>query len=232
MNEATAAHDAAPALSIIVPVLDEAAALPALLAQLAPWRAAGDEVLVADGGSRDGSAALAAAGSDRVVHAARGRALQMNAAAAVARGRVLWFVHADSRIEPALRSALIDTDGWGRCDVRIDDPAPVFRIIESAMNLRSRLSGIATGDQGLFVTRDLFERAGGFAPLALMEDIELSRRLRRLARPRCLRARITTSARRWRRHGIVRTVLLMWGLRLAWRCGVPPARLARWYGYR
>lgn len=221
-----------PRISIIVPVLDEGPALAACLARFAPWRAAGDELIVVDGGSHDDSMAVAGAHSDRVLRAPRGRAAQMNAGAAVARGELLWFVHADSVVAPSLRPALLAARGWGRCDVRIDDPAPLFRLVETLMNLRSRLTGIATGDQGIFVSRALFAAVGGYPAIALMEDIELSRALRRHARPQCLRARIETSARRWRRDGVARTVLLMWLLRLAWFCGVPATRLARWYGYR
>jgi rSAM/selenodomain-associated transferase 2 len=218
-----------PELSIIVPVLNEAPALPSLLDQFASWRAAGDEVLVVDGGSEDDSVAVARPLCDQVIVAPRGRASQMNAGAAQARGRLLWFVHADSRVDPAARATLLNASGWGRFDVRIDDASLAFRIIESMMNLRSRLTGIATGDQGLFVSRELFVEVGGYAALALMEDIDLSRRLRRRLAPVCLGPCITTSARRWQRHGIARTVILMWWLRLAWACGVPAARIARWY---
>lgn len=219
-----------PALSVIVPVLNEAALLPGLLGQFAAWRAAGDEVLVVDGGSSDDSVAVARPLCDGVIAAPCGRAAQMNAGAGRARGRVLWFVHADSRVEATLRAELIGARGWGRCAIRIDDPAPIFRVIERLMNLRSRFTGIATGDQGIFVTRELFERCGGYPALDLMEDVELSRRLRRRQPPLCLEQAITTSSRRWRRNGIARTVLLMWWLRLAWFCGVPASRLARWYG--
>ncbi|MCB1749215.1 MAG: TIGR04283 family arsenosugar biosynthesis glycosyltransferase [Gammaproteobacteria bacterium] len=220
------------AVSIVVPVLDEAARLPGLLAGFAAWRDAGDEVVVVDGGSRDDSVAAARPWCDVVVTAARGRAAQMNAGAAVARGRVLWFVHADSDVAAVAREVVAGCTAWGRCDVRLDDRAPVFRVIEFMMNQRSRLTGIATGDQALFVTRELFTAVGGFPELALMEDVEISARLRRRARPLCTAGPVLTSARRWRRHGIARTVALMWWLRLAWFCGVDDRRLARWYGQR
>ena len=186
-------------------------------------------MLVVDGGSTDRTVELAAPRCDRVLSAPRGRAAQMNAGAAAARGRLLWFVHADSLVDPRLRPRLLGCVAWGRCDVRIDDPAWVFRVIERAMNWRSRLSAIATGDQGLCVARTLFETVGGFPSLALMEDIELSARLRRHARPVRFTPALGTSARRWRTRGIARTIVLMWTLRLAWFCGVPAVRLARWY---
>lgn len=225
---------AAPAYSIVVPVLNEARCLPALLQALASWREQGDEVIVVDGGSTDDTVALARPDADHVITGSRGRAAQMNAGAAVARGRVLWFVHADTlpapHLRPLLDAALADGSSWGRFDVRLDGGA-VYRVIAAAMNLRSRVTGIATGDQGVFVSRDLFDAAGGFPLLPLMEDIELSARLCRHARPACLRGPLTVSSRRWRRHGVARTVLLMWWLRFAWFVGVPAARLARWYGY-
>ena len=226
----------APLISIIVPVLNEGAAITALLVALAPWRAAGDEVIVVDGGSDDDTVTLARAGSAQVLVAPRGRARQMNAGAAQARGRILWFLHADTLPAPDTRAALLAAchaaRAWGRCAIRIDDAAPIFRVIAGMMDLRSRLTAIATGDQGIFVTRELFECVGGYPALALMEDLELSKRLARHARPHCLSAVVVTSARRWRAHGVLRTIGLMWALRLAWFCGVSATRLARWYGYR
>jgi rSAM/selenodomain-associated transferase 2 len=222
-------------LSIIVPVLDEGAGIEAALAALSPYRVRGAEVIVVDGGSRDGTAELARPLADRVLAAPRGRAAQMNAGAAVARGEVLLFLHADTQL-PDNADALVSHGlarsrrAWGRFNVRFDD-GRLLSLIGSLMNLRSRLTGIATGDQTIFVTRAAFDVLGGFPPIALMEDVALSARLKRISRPVCLRARVTTSARRWKNHGILNTVLLMWWLRLKFFLGADPVRLARQYGY-
>ncbi len=222
-------------LSIVMPVLDEAAGIEAALSALARYRARGTEVIVADGGSRDDTAVRAHPLADRVLSAPRGRSVQMNAGAAAASGDVLLFLHADTRLpEDADRLVL---DGlaqsgrtWGRFDVRFD-AGGLLSLVALMMNWRSRATGIATGDQALFVTRAAFERSGGFPAIALMEDLALSARLKRIDRPLALRARVTTSARRWRKHGTLRTVLLMWRLRLAFFLGADPAKLARQYGY-
>lgn len=221
-------------LSIIIPTLNEAAAIAATLAPLQALRHAQHEVIVVDGGSDDATAAIAATAADRVVTAARGRARQMNAGAALATREALLFLHADTAL-PADCAELIGAGmrrtrrRWGRFDVRLSGAPPLLRVIETAMNLRSRVSGIATGDQAMFVERALFEQVGGFPDQPLMEDIALSRLLKRRGRPLCLRARVVTSSRRWETRGIVRTVLLMWRLRLAYFCGADPRRLARHY---
>ncbi len=221
-------------ISIIMPVLNEAETLGECLRDLQALRAQRCELIVADGGSRDRSAVLAAPLADRVVLAPKGRALQMNAGAEQAGGSILWFLHADSRPPPdaarLIREAMaVSGAGWGRFDVRLSGRRPSLRIVETMMNLRSRLSGIATGDQGIFVRRALFERIGGYPSIALMEDIALSRLLKRHGRPVCLRQRLQTSSRRWERDGVWRTILLMWRLRLAYFFGADPARLARMY---
>jgi len=209
----------APALSIVVPALDEAAGIVATLQALAPLRARGAELIVVDGGSADATTRLAAPLADAVLQAARGRARQMNAGAAAARGELLLFVHADTRLPEAadalLRDAVARGAQWGRFDVRIAGRPPLLRVVAALMNERSRLSGIATGDQAIFVRRELFQRIGGFPDQPLMEDVELSLRLRALARPCCLRQRVTTSGRRWEARGVWRTIFLMW--RLRWR---------------
>jgi len=159
--------------------------------------------------------------------------LQMNIGAQAARGRVLWFVHADTRVPekaaPVIIESVAHAAGWGRFDVRLSGDRLLLRLVERMMNWRSRFTGIATGDQGIFVTRELFERVGGFTAMPLMEDIDLSRRLKREQRPLCLRDTLTSSSRRWEQKGIVRTIALMWVLRLAYFLGVPPARLAMHY---
>ncbi len=225
----------APALSIVMPVLDEAADIEAALAALKPYRQCGVEVIVADGGSTDGTPGLARTHADRVVTTPRGRSFQMNAGAAVARGEVLLFLHADTRLAENANRLVLDglarsNSAWGRFDVTIDGGG-MLGLISFMMNARSRLTGIATGDQAMFMTRAAFEAAGGFPAIALMEDVALSARLKRLSRPLCLRARVTTSPRRWHKQGVVRTVLLMWSLRLRYFFGADPAKLAQDYGY-
>jgi len=221
-------------LSIIVPALDESATITATLAALQPLRAQGHEVIVADGGSRDATLLIARLLADRTFVAPRGRATQMNAGAAAASGDVLLFLHADSTLPAAaadaIRAALGHGAQWGRFDVRIAGRPWILKVVAPAMNLRSRLSGIATGDQGIFVTREAFARAGGFPPIPLMEDVALSRALKRVAgRPACLRERILTSGRRWETHGPWRTIFTMWRLRAAFALGADPVRLARLY---
>lgn len=220
-------------LSIVMPVLDEAAGIDAALRALAPLHAHGVEVIVVDGGSSDGTPALAGPLADCVLTAPRGRSLQMNAGAAAAGGAVLLFLHADTQLPDHADVLILDgltRSGrfWGRFDVRFDH-GRWLTLVAWMMNTRSRLTGICTGDQAMFVSRAAFERVGGFPPIALMEDVSLSARLRRLGRPLCLRARVATSGRRWRQRGTLRTILLMWRLRLRYFLGADPARLAQAY---
>jgi rSAM/selenodomain-associated transferase 2 len=221
-------------LSIVVPVLDEAEGIVATLASLAPLRARGAELIVVDGGSRDATVARAQALADRVIEGPRGRARQMNAGAAVARGPTLLFLHADTRLpedaDRLIASALgVAPLAWGRFDVAIEGHSRMLPVVAAMMNLRSRLSGIATGDQAMFMTRAAFEAAGGFPDQPLMEDIELSARLKRLSAPVCLRERVLTSGRRWEQRGVWPTIVLMWRLRLLYALGVRADRLAPWY---
>jgi len=223
-------------LSIIMPVLDEGEAIADALDALAELRGLGVEVIVVDGGSRDATVQRARLRADRVLSAPRGRAIQMNAGAAKATGSVLLFLHADTRLPAEAERLVLDglaraTHDWGRFDVTIAGRHPMLKLIANMMNLRSRLTGIATGDQAIFVKREAFDAAGRFPEIPLMEDIALSKALKRKGRPLCLRERAITSGRRWETHGVLRTILLMWRLRLAYFFGADPARLARQYGY-
>ena len=202
--------------------------VPALQA-LAPLRARGHEVIVVDGGSDDGTRELAARGADRVLQAPSGRATQMNAGAALANGQALLFLHADTRLPANADDVILrglKTRQWGRFDVAIEGRSALLPVIGFFMNARSRLSGIATGDQAIFVRRGEFP---GFPDIPLMEDIAFSTTMKRRGPPACLRERVTTSGRRWERHGVVPTVLLMWRLRFAYFCGAAPDELARRY---
>ena len=224
------------ALSIIIPTLDEETGIATTLAALAPLRAREVEVIVVDGGSRDRTVAIACPLCDRLITAPRGRASQMNAGAGAARGGVLLFLHADTRLPDDADRLAVDglaRSGrpWGRFDVRIAGSHPLFPLIAALMNLRSRLTGIATGDQAMFVATAAFAAVGGYPDIPLMEDIVLSRRLKRLGRPLCLSARALTSGRRWEKHGVMRTILTMWRLRLAFFLGAAPDTLAARYGY-
>lgn len=221
-------------LSIVVPVLNEATHLPEALRALQPLRAQGAQLVVVDGGSSDGSPALATPLADRVLMAPRGRATQMNAGAAACTSARLLFLHADTRLPPGAMDAVMDalaTHTWGRFDVRIDSPRATLRMVSFMMNLRSRVSGIATGDQAIFVRREAFDAVGGFEQVPLMEDLLLSRALRRLGRPACLRLRVRTSARRWEQGGVWHTIALMWRLRLAFFLGAPVDDLAQRYDH-
>ncbi|MFT3957153.1 MAG: TIGR04283 family arsenosugar biosynthesis glycosyltransferase [Piscinibacter sp.] len=221
-------------LSIVVPVLNEAAGIEASLRALAPLRERGAELIVVDGGSADDSAARARPLADRVVDGPRGRARQMNAGAASASGAQLLFLHADTRLPERADQLIADAlarhpQAWGRFDVHIEGRSRWLPMIATLMNLRSRWSGIATGDQAMFMTRAAFDAVGGFPDQPLMEDIELSIRLRRLHAPACLRERVSTSGRRWEQRGVWRTIVLMWRLRLLYALGVSADRLALWY---
>ena len=219
-------------ISIIVPVLDEAGGLAAALGALQPARGRGHEVIVVDGGSKDATVAIAQPLADRVVTAPKGRAAQMNAGANEARSDALLFLHADTRLPEeadALVAGALGQHVWGRFDVRIDSSHPALAVVGLMMNLRSRWTGIATGDQAMFVRRTTFAEVGGFPALALMEDIALSSRLQKIGPPACLRERALTSGRRWERGGIIATVMLMWRLRFLYFLGADPQRLARYY---
>lgn len=221
-------------ISNVIPALNEAAGIQSVLATLQPLRERGHEVIVVDGGSTDGTAALAVPLADRVTSSSRGRAVQQNAGALAASGDVLLFLHADTTLPDGADALVLDGlqrtgRGWGRFDVRLSGSHPLLRVVERMIGIRSRLSGIATGDQAIFVHREWFQRVGGFPELPLMEDVAISRALKRLGPPLCLRARVTTSSRRWEERGVARTILLMWRLRWAYFRGADPAELARRY---
>jgi len=221
-------------LSIIIPVLNEATNLERLLPHLAEV-CPGAEVIVADGESGDGTAAVVGRFRGiRLVTSSQGRARQMNVGAHAANGETLLFLHADTRLpqgaSAAIEEALQDPRVvGGRFDVHLDSPRPLLCLVGELMNLRSRLTGISTGDQALFVRRAIFEALGGYPDIPLMEDVEFTRRLKRTGRVAALAMRVTASARKWEREGILRTIFLMWTLRFLNFLGVSPARLHRWY---
>lgn len=221
-------------ISIIIPTLNEAQGLPSLLAQLKKLsEGTPTEIIVADGGSTDGTAGLARQAGAQVVVTNPGRARQMNLSASIANGDVLLFLHADTKLPPDaiahVSSAIWRGACWGRFNVRISGRPVMLRIVAALMNLRSRLTGIATGDQALFVTRHAFDAVGGFPDQPLMEDIEITHRLKRIAPPACLTQKVITSGRRWEKRGVWRTIFLMWRLRWAYWRGVSPDRLAHLY---
>lgn len=221
-------------LTLIVPVLNEIETLPALLEHLQHWQNRGAEVLIVDGGSDDQTPGFARHRGFSVVDAPRGRALQMNAGAHASQSANLLFLHADTRLpEQADRQVLAALSGsdtaWGRFDVRIDGRSKLLPMIAWFMNGRSRLTGIATGDQALFMTRSMFNRVAGFPEQPLMEDIEICQRLKQIARPVCLHEKVTTSGRRWDSRGGWRTIWLMWQLRWAYWRGTPAEQLAERY---
>jgi rSAM/selenodomain-associated transferase 2 len=218
-------------ISIIIPTLNEANRIGLTLAPLQQLRSAGHEIIVSDGGSRDRTTAIAKPMVDKVVSSPPGRAIQLNQGADQATGDILWFLHADT-IPPAGADALIidcladKSKVWGRFNVRLSGNRRIFRLIERMMNLRSCLTGIATGDQGIFMLRYAFDQIGGYTEISLMEDIAISTKLKRIKSPVCIKQELETSSRKWEENGIIKTILLMWWLRLAYFFGVPPKYLA------
>lgn len=223
-------------IAIVVPVFNEALALPRLVAHLNALRAMGQqdfELVFSDGGSTDGTAALIEEAGFRVISSPKGRAWQMNAGAAQTSGDVLLFLHADTQLPmhalQDIQSNLVADVCWGRFDVRIAGKPWMLSVVSRMMNWRSRLTGIATGDQAMFMTRKAFHEISGFPEQALMEDIEASKRLRRLSRPACIATPVITSGRRWETRGVWRTIFLMWRLRWAYWQGQNPQKLAALY---
>jgi len=216
-------------LSIIIPTLNEASRIESLLAQLSDENV---ELIVVDGGSDDQTVQRASVHA-KLIHSSAGRALQMNTGAAIASGDWLWFLHADTQLSQPLKTYVDEitqsSSLWGRFTVRLDDARFIFRVIERLMNARSCFTSVATGDQGLFVDRRLFDELGGYPELPLMEDVALSKRLRKVMPVNCSALSLITSARRWQHRGVLKTIVLMWWLRLAYAVGVSPARLRQWY---
>jgi len=223
-------------ISVIIPVLNESRVITDLLDQLQTLRKHGHQIIVVDGGSYDDTVAIARLCADKVIVSEPGRARQMNAGAAIADGDILWFLHADTTL-PANTYMLIEQalctgiSFWGRFDVRLSGKAFLLRLVEQSMNIRSLLTGISTGDQGIFCLKQEFIRYGGYSDIPLMEDIDLSRRFKTIHRPVRIKTVLMTSSRRWEEQGIIRTIGKMWWLRLAFYLGADPSRLARQYGY-
>jgi rSAM/selenodomain-associated transferase 2 len=220
-------------LSVIIPVWREAETIESTLSGLQSLRSQGHAIIVVDGGSDDGTASLAQPLCDQVIVSDPGRAVQMNAGAAAASGNVLLFLHADTRLPFSALDHLADfaasSSVWGRFDVRLSGQRRLFRVIGWFMNRRSRLTGIATGDQSIFVRRAVFDELGGFSPIPLMEDVDLCSRLKRLSRPFCISDPVVTDSRRWQKHGPWRTVFLMWRIRWRYWRGESPEKLAKLY---
>ena len=221
-------------LSIVIPTLDEAGNIERLLTGLAAMRARGAEIIVADGGSGDGTPALAAPFADKVLTCPRGRAAQMNAGASHAAGDIVLFLHADTELPDQADTLIVEgiaASGrrWGRFDVSIAGKDRLLGMIARMMSWRSRVTSISTGDQAIFVTRALFQQAGGYPDIRLMEDVAFTRTLKRHGKPLALKARVRTSGRRWEKHGALRTIWLMWRLRFAYWRGVHPDDLAIHY---
>lgn len=223
---------AAVKLSIIIPVLNEQASLSRISSHLQSIRHQGHEVIVVDGDSTDDTLAISYEVADHVIISKAGRAVQMNNGAAIASGNVFVFLHADTFLPDNAVQIISDSmseNSWGRFDVRLSSSRFVYRLIESLMNLRSCFTSIATGDQAMFIERSLFSRVGGFPEIALMEDIEMSRKLKKIDRAICIKQKVITSSRRWESRGVVATVLLMWKLRLYYFFGVSPDKLNQLY---
>lgn len=227
-----------PSVSIIIPVLNEAATVTDCLQTLQSLSTSDAkvtlEIIVVDGGSSDAAVELATPLADQLIVAGQGRAGQMNAGAKASSGEYVLFLHADTRLPDDILAVIASWQNaelplWGFFPVQLSGSARSLRIVETMMNWRSRLTGIGTGDQCLFVNRQLFNSIAGFADIPLMEDVEICQRLKRINKPRVESHPVVTSSRKWEREGIFKTILLMWRLRLAYFCGAKPEELARKY---
>lgn len=219
--------------SIVIPILNEASEIRICLMQLQRFRETGLEVIVVDGGSVDKTHTLLEGLCDQILSSPRGRATQMNAGAKHAKGEFIFFLHVDTQLPENFLKCIPSTKTkpfcWGRFDVTLSGKHCLFRIIETMMNLRSRWTGIATGDQVMFVSQKLFQKVAGFPEIALMEDIAMSQKLKKICLPLCLKQKVSTSSRRWEKHGIVSTILKMWWLRFSYFIGVNSMNLTKQY---
>jgi len=219
-------------VSIIIPALNEEYSIQELLQQLQIFRNNGHEVVLVDGGSNDHTIAKSTTLTDQVITSSPGRAVQMNKGVSKARHDIIWFLHADTLVpENAIENIeqALNINEWGRFNIKLSGSHLLFRIIEKMINVRSCLSGIASGDQGIFVKRDIFDSVKGFSEIPIMEDIELSKKLKKISKPICLKNKLVTSSRRWEKNGILATILLMWRLRFLYFIGSSPDKLARFY---
>jgi rSAM/selenodomain-associated transferase 2 len=218
--------------SIIIPALNEAESIENTLFPLQYLRKLGHEIILVDGGSRDATCFISRPLVSKLLSSEPGRARQMNLGASIATGNVLLFLHADTSLPENLEgifAGLKIKSFWGRFDLSLTGTQYIYRLIEKMINLRSRLCGIATGDQVIFMTRDLFDRVNGFPDIPLMEDIAVCKKLKTISSPVCISARVITSSRRWESRGAIKTILLMWKLRMQYAMGVPPEKLANQY---
>ncbi|HEC29068.1 MAG TPA: glycosyltransferase [Gammaproteobacteria bacterium] len=221
-------------ISIIIPVYNEMSTLPKLLGKLSGMLALGHELIIVDGGSSDSTIQEISFAEVKVIKTGKGRAVQMNAGAAISSGDILWFLHADSDFVLPVEEYIVLLQGlndqaWGRFNIRLSGEKIVFRLIECLMNIRSCSSGISTGDQGIFISRQLFDRVNGFSDILIMEDINICMKLKKLKKPDCLKATLITSSRRWEQQGIIATIILMWRMRVLYFMGVSPEKLAKLY---
>jgi len=221
-------------ISVIIPALNEADYIKQTLQSVQSLREKGHEVIVVDGGSNDETCDMASEMADQFITLSPGRAIQMNAGAKKATGDIFVFLHADTILPDSAEHKILAIAAdklyfWGRFKVRLSGKHWLFRIIECCMNIRTRLTGIVTGDHSLFISKQLFEKIDGFSEIELMEDIVISRKLKKISYPLCLSETVTTSSRRWEKHGIIRTILQMWWLRFKFILGAASLALARQY---
>jgi rSAM/selenodomain-associated transferase 2 len=218
--------------SIIIPTLDEGQSIVNCLIALQPLRTH-CEIIVVDGGSKDDTIGLAKPLADKSISSEKGRGIQMNAGANIATGEILVFLHADTVLPDNALSqithAIDNSHQWGRFDVKLSGSHPLLKVVAFFMNWRSRLTGIATGDQVIFVSKPLFESVGQYPVIPLMEDIALCKKLKKISPPACLKAKVISSGRRWEQFGMLRTILLMWNLRMRYFWGADPQTLAVLY---